>query len=313
VSYTGEMPSERSGELAWLLFRQDGVISRRQALRLLSEHRLRHLVASGRWRVVHRGVLLAHNGPVSDEQRQWIAVLAVGSSYLGGLSALQRFGLRGVRPRRIDVLLPASRRSIRPPAGVVTHRTRSLPRQDRRRVGGPLHTMPARSVVDAAQWAGSDDEARLIVAAAFQQRLVVNAEIDDVLVRMPVVRRRRLIQLTADDARGGSHALAELDLVELCRGGGLPLPSRQVVRTDRRGRRRYLDAFWEEWGLHVEIDGAHHMDVAQWWADMQRQNALWVAGERVLRFPAWLVRERPDEVIAQLRAALIAAGWRPQP
>jgi hypothetical protein len=304
------MPSGPAGELDWLLFRQNGVISRRQALRLLSEKRLRHLVASGRWRAAHRGVLLAHTGPITQDQRVWIAILAVGPSYLGGVAALRRFGLRGVRSRTIDVLLPASRRTARPPAGVVVHRTRALPRQDRR-PGNPPHTMPARSVVDAAQWAGSDDEARLIVAAAFQQRLVAGTDVDEVLARMPVARRRRLILHTAHDAVGGSHALGELDLLTLCRKAGLPLPSRQVVRTDRRGRRRYLDAYWEQWRLHVEIDGAHHMEVGQWWDDMQRQNALWVAGDRVLRFPAWLLRERPDEVIAQLRAAFIAAGWRP--
>ena len=53
------------------------------------------------------------------------------------------------------------------------------------------------------------------------------------------------------------------------------------------------------------------MDVRQWWADMKRQNDLWVPGDRVLRFPSWAVRHRPDEVAAQVRAALLAAGWRP--
>ena len=82
---------------------------------------------------------------------------------------------------------------------------------------------------------------------------------------------------------------------------------------DRLGRfpGRYLDALFDEWQVHVEIDGAQHMDVRQWWADMKRQNDLWVPGGRVLRFPSWAVRHRPDEVAAQVRAALIAAGWRP--
>jgi hypothetical protein len=53
------------------------------------------------------------------------------------------------------------------------------------------------------------------------------------------------------------------------------------------------------------------MDAEQWWLDLRRQNDLWVSGDRILRFPAWVVRSRPDEVIAQLRAALLAAGWRP--
>jgi very-short-patch-repair endonuclease len=72
------------------------------------------------------------------------------------------------------------------------------------------------------------------------------------------------------------------------------------------------DAYWRRWRLHVEIDGAHHMDVRSWAADMRRQNEVWIAGDRILRFPAWLVRQRPAEVASQVRAALEAAGWRPQ-
>jgi very-short-patch-repair endonuclease len=59
----------------------------------------------------------------------------------------------------------------------------------------------------------------------------------------------------------------------------------------------------------VEIDGSWHTDADAWWADMRRQNELWIAGDRVLRFPAWLVRQRPARVAAQVRAALMAAGW----
>jgi very-short-patch-repair endonuclease len=81
---------------------------------------------------------------------------------------------------------------------------------------------------------------------------------------------------------------------------------------DADGRRRYRDAHFEEWGVHVEIDGGQHTEVAAWWADMRRQNAMAVAGDRVLRFPAWAIRNKPDEVITAVRTALIAAGWRPR-
>ncbi|MEV6709076.1 DUF559 domain-containing protein [Micromonospora wenchangensis] len=85
----------------------------------------------------------------------------------------------------------------------------------------------------------------------------------------------------------------------------------QERRRDADGRTRYLDAYWRRWGLHVEVDGAHHMDVRHWAADLRRQNGVWISGDRILRFTAFDVRHRPDEVAAQLRAALTAAGWRP--
>jgi very-short-patch-repair endonuclease len=81
------------------------------------------------------------------------------------------------------------------------------------------------------------------------------------------------------------------------------------MRTDRAGTRRFLDAYFEAYRVHVEIDGAQHRDARNWAADMKRQNDLWIAGERVLRFPAYLIRTNPDEVATQLRAALLAAGW----
>ncbi len=169
--------------------------------------------------------------------------------------------------------------------------------------------MPARSVVDAAGWARTDEEAQAFVAAAFQQRLVGGDDLHRVLDRMPRARRRRLILRTADDAAGGAHSLAELDFLSLVRRGGLPEPTRQKVRYDAAGRRRYLDVYFDRWRLHVEIDGGQHLDPRTAWTDMRRQNDLWIEGDRILRFPAWVVRNAPDEVLAQLRAALTAAGW----
>jgi very-short-patch-repair endonuclease len=82
------------------------------------------------------------------------------------------------------------------------------------------------------------------------------------------------------------------------------------VRRDADGRVRYLDAYFDDWAIVVEVDGAHHMEVQQWWHDMQRHNALSVGGEVLLRFPAFLVRDCPAEVAAVLRDALLKAGWR---
>jgi very-short-patch-repair endonuclease len=46
------------------------------------------------------------------------------------------------------------------------------------------------------------------------------------------------------------------------------------------------------------------MDVEAWWADMRRDNDLTVSGYRVLRFPAFAVRDHPDVVAAQIADAL---------
>jgi very-short-patch-repair endonuclease len=109
----------------------------------------------------------------------------------------------------------------------------------------------------------------------------------------------------------GAHAISELWLVDICRKYQLPLPDQQVRRTGPDGRARYLDAHWRRWRLHVEADGGWHLEVRTWWADMRRQNELWLEGERVLRFPGWVLHHEQAEVARQLRAALLAGGWRP--
>lgn len=305
-----------SGDGNWdrLLNRQQGVFSRAQALSFVTEKALRGRVASGRWQRPHRGVFVMHNGPLTTQQRFWMASLAAGNgtpALLGGVSALMAEGFEHFTPAYIDILLPAGRRDHDPPCGVRIHRTSHLPSGDIDPYQHPPRTRGPRSVVDAAQWARTDHEARTIIAMSFQQRLVHGDQVHEVLDRIRVVKRRRLIERTAADARDGSQTVTELDLVGLCRAANLPVPSRQLVRTDRVGRKRYLDAYFDEWRIWVEIDGAHHMAPAHWWGDMQRHNALSIGGEVLLRFPAWVVRERPAEVVATIRAALIAAGWRP--
>ncbi len=307
-----DLPPDDADDLTWLLFRQHHVLTRRQALTHLSADALRHRLRTGRWRPLYRGVLLAHPGPVTLAQRQWAAVLSAaagGRAYLAGLSALAAAGLRTVNSPVIHVLLPGERRDRRAPPGVRVHRTRHLHADDLRMGGAPPATMPARSVVDAVCWAESADQARLILAATFQQRLVDAADVALVLHRLPKLRRRPLILRTLADVDAGSHSLAELDLVRLCRQAGLPTPSRQVLRVDSDGTNRYLDILFEEFDVHVEVDGSHHVDARQWWLDLRRQNALATHGMRILRFPAFMIREQPDVVVAQIRTTLRAAGW----
>jgi hypothetical protein len=310
------LPSDDASRLTHLLFRQHNVISRRQALRVLSPDAIRHRVLSKRWTVVHRGVYLVGSSvaTVGEEERRWIASLSSGAGRpapLGGVSALTVLGLRGFGESDVHVVLPEKMRHRNPPTFAVVHRSNDLTRALVHWNALPPAVRVPRSVVDPARWAAHDDRARAIVAAAFQQRLVTGDDVEAALAALPKVRRRAVIREAIADARGGGQSLPEAQFLRLCRAGGLPRPTCQVRQVGTSGSHRYLDALFDEWQIHVEIDGAQHMDVRQWWADMKRQNDLWIPGNRVLRFPSWAVRHRPDDVAAQVRAALMAAGWRP--
>jgi very-short-patch-repair endonuclease len=304
---------DEAGELTRLLWWQHGAVSREDAVRHLTRHAVDHRVASGLWQRPHVAVYVAHNGPLTREQKLWVAVLGVGSgAVLAGSTATERCGLRGFPGNRIHVLIPAGCRDRHSPTSVVVHRSTVLPATDINDRARPPHTTTARSLVDAASWADTDAQARAIIAAGFQQRLVAADDIHLVLKRMPRARRRALIAEAATDALGGAQSLPEAEFVRLLRRAHLPVPRLQVRRRDNGGHTRYLDGYYDEWRLHIEIDGGQHMDVRAYWADMRRQNALWVAGDRILRFPSWAIRREPEAVVTQVAAALRAAGWRPQ-
>ncbi|BBH67200.1 hypothetical protein ACTI_38850 [Actinoplanes sp. OR16] len=165
-------------------------------------------------------------------------------------------------------------------------------------------------MIDAAQWAFSDTEAISLVASVFQQRLVTVEQAAAILRDGRWRRRRKVIEGAVVDAAGGSESAYEIEFLRLCRRAGLPEPSRQAVRRDRDGRHRYRDVFFERWRVQVEIDGSQHMEVRGWYADMRAGNEIAISGVRLLRFPGWAVRYRPEEVVADVRAALRAGGWR---
>jgi len=243
-------------------------------------------------------------------QTLWVATFWAGpGAALAGLTASRLQGLKGFERKAdaVHVLVPTVHtvRPARPGFPLVVHYTRHLEPADVHPGRRPPQTRLARSVVNAASWMGTDRGAQAVLAAAVQQRLVRTTDLAAVLDRSERAYRRKLMITTLADIAGGSHALSELDFTRLViRQFGLPEPERQVPRRDSTGRRRWLDAVWEETRLLVEIDGAAHLDVLTYWDDMNRSNDL-TKDYRILRFPAWVVRYQPEYVAAKIRQALL--------
>jgi hypothetical protein len=260
--------------------------------------------------------VVTHSGPLTDEEVLWAAVLAAGrEAVLAGLTAARLDGLTGFGDRRIHVLVPEERRVRNPKLGMTVHRSPLLGPADVHPLRLPPRTRLARSLIDAAAWAGTDNRARAVLAAGVQQRLVRTPDLLATAERRHNLRRRALIAATLADIAGGAQALSELDFYRLTRRYRLPEPDRQVIRCDVEGRRRWLDAIWRQAKLVAEVDGLWHMDPLAWWADMRRDNDLTITGHRVLRFPAFAVRDYPAVVAGQIAAALglgcAAAAGRP--
>jgi len=269
------------------------VWTHRGAVEHFSASKVRWMLDRGHWQRPFRGVIVTHSGPLSDEQHLTALLFAHGPlAVLGGATAAALDGLVGYPATSAHILIPAQR-SRQPVPGAVVHRSQFLGDQDVHPLRTPRRTRLARSIVDAAAWAPTDWQARSILAAGVQQRLVRPDDLLQVVERLTHLNRRPLIRATVRDVTGGSHSGYELDFLQMCRRFHLPMPSRQIVRRDAAGRARYFDAEFDPYDLVVEVDGSQHMEVSSWWKDMMSQNEVHVGGKTLLRYPGFVIRDEP--------------------
>lgn len=288
---------------------QSGVLTVNQALRHLTRGQLRWLLDSERWARVSPRVLVSHSGPLDVAQRRWAGLLHAGrTAVLAASTAAEVDGLVGYACAEVHVLVPVGHR-VTPQPGLVVRHSRCLTSADVHPLRLPPRTRIARSLVDMASSAGSDERAAAILAAGVQQRLTRVVDLESVVRRLTRVPRRAVLRRTMSDLDGGAHSLPELEFTRLLRRHRLPTPTMQAVRRDSRGRRRWLDAFWPDYAVAVEIDGTAHTEVRQWWADMDRQNEITLSGPLVLRFPAVAVFASGNTVADHVRRGLLLGGW----
>ncbi|MGF7236053.1 MAG: hypothetical protein ACQSGP_13995 [Frankia sp.] len=296
------------GSVHDLARRQHDVLARPQLHALgVSRDHIRSEARARRWRLAGRHAVIFHRGPPTPPQRMWVALLNAGPySALCGLTAAALDGLVGFPSVEIHVITPRGT-GARPSPGVVIHQSRRFqPATDPHPSRLPPRTRLPRSLIDAATWSTEPVFACALLAAAVQQRLTTAALLSAELAARRAARHRRLLVAALGDIEGGAQSFAEINATRLCRRAGLPGPTRQVVRTDPHGRRRYLDLFWDPPGLCVEIDGSFHMREQDWRLDMDRHNELVVDGAVMLRFPTLTVRLHPDRFLDQIGRALAA-------
>ncbi len=175
------------------------------------------------------------------------------------------------------------------------------------RDGFPV-TSPARTCFDLAARLPLV-EAVAAVDMAMHARVITIDRFRDYVVAHQgiagVVKAREILEHLEPTSESPMESRLRMLLVQ----GGLRRPEAQVSLTDRRGAFvARVDLFYTEARLAIEYDGGQHRD--QLTDDNRRQNRLHDIGVTVLRYTAPDLKERPDQVLMQVRRALADRPFR---
>ncbi len=276
------------------------VLTTGQAIERFGRAALRRHLRSGAWRQPTRGVVVTHNGALSTDEIELVALASSPSATaLAGLTAARHWGFKGFEADRVTLVLPAGAR--KPPGDLEFHWSTRLGAEDVP-PRTPRRTSLERSIIDAASWSPHPDRARILVISAFQQGRTSVRRMREALSRRGPCRHRALIKESILDAVGGIQSLPERDFDEIRAAAGLLAPTRQEPVKGPNGR-YYLDVWLAQFNLAIEIHGIPHLAVEQWSDDLHRSNELVIGGRRVLAFSSYAVRHHRATVIDQLLRA----------
>ncbi|GAB7002850.1 hypothetical protein JCM18899A_03210 [Nocardioides sp. AN3] len=286
---------------------QAGLLTRAQlAAAGVDRWAVAHRVATERWQVLTGTVVSTTTGPLSREQSSWLGVLQAGpGAILGGLTAAEAAGLQNWQRDTITVLVPYANDVPAPRPGYTFVRSRRALNEMRQPDSSPPRCRLEPAILLFAATDRSKRTAQGVLAAAVQQRLTSAAALLKWIEDLKPLRKAPLMRQALHDMAGGAQSLAEIDVTRMCRAHRLHPPARQVRRRDATGRTRYTDCEWRLPGgrtLVLEVDGAFHMDAAQWEDDIARQRALTSPDRLIIHCTAREIRDEPERVARDLRS-----------
>ena len=246
------------------------------------------------------GVFLARGAPTTYRSSLWIAVLRSGG-VLGFGTAAHLWQMID-RPQQVDVIVPPTRRSY--PA--LHERIHRIPLPD-----GAITTIDGLPVT-VRPWSLLDYAGRLPVADAvrivdrgLQRGWLTLSDIGRRLSENPGRTGNTVLRRVLTVSRDGAAAESERRLHALLRSAGIEGWRANHVVEVGGAIIAVLDVAFPHVRLALEVDGvAFHSDVDRFVNDRRRQNELVGLGWTVLRFTWWDISDRPEYVIATVRAHL---------
>lgn len=290
--------------------RQDGVVSRRQALESgLGDADLRRLLRRRELAVVHPGVYVDHTGPLTVRQRAWAAVLHAEPAALYGAWALH---LPGEPPPPGDVQVAVDEmRRPRPLPGVQVRRMVNLTPQVL------WNTSPPRQRTEEALLSVAHDAPDAITAIAtladaVQSRRTTPDRLARALDRRSRIARRPLLKGVVKDLTEGTGSVLEHGyLTGVERAHRLPKGRRQA---SLRGLRGQNDVRYEVASVLVELDGLQfHSPTRDRYRDLERDIAATLAGHVTVRLGWGQIFGSPCRTAARLGVLMVERGWQGAP
>ena len=285
--------------MAWVAERQAGTISAAQ-LQIcgITRSGIRHRLAHGRLHLLYRAVFLVGHAAAPDAARQYGAILAYPPDVLLALaSAGASWGMCDDDPSGTVHVTGLVNHG--PTPGICFHRTRLLPRADRRSKNGLPLTSPARTLIDLAATMTERELERALDEALIRRLLRerdLRAALDRSRGRAGVGRLRALIGDGLDN--GATRSEAERAFRRIVRAAELPSP-----QYNEPVGRYVIDALWREERLAVELDSYRfHGSRIPFEADRARDADL--TGYTVRRFTWRRLSRNPEAVAATVAREL---------
>ncbi len=293
-------------QVADLLRAQDGVVARAQLLaRGAVAHDVKRLLRRRELASAWPGILVAHTGPLTPRQRQWVAVLSAWPAALTGVSALP--GLHH-GPTRLVV---GPGRQPRLPPGTRVRRSDHLDAEVQWHRAPPRVSIEHALIDAASERIGATDVpgAFAVLAEGVSARRTTVDRVLRALDDRPRVAGRRLIRDMLGDLAVGACSVLEREYLRAVeRAHGLPRAERQHASL-ATGRLTLKDVRYR--GLIVELDGRgfHLGERAD--EDAFRDLAeLAVTATSTIRLTYGLVFHRPCRTAFLLAEVLRGRGWR---
>jgi hypothetical protein len=252
-------------------------------------------------------VVLLHNGPPTPDQQLTAALLRAGpGAVVTGAEACRRHGLPA-RAREIHLLVPGTARGS---GTLVLERASPVPASTD--VGGFPVVSAARAVVDACRFMRSQDEATALIAAAIQRGRCTPA---DLRAEARANRYGTKLVRTVLRELGRAESVAERDARRVSRKIRLTTPHWNATIADADGVViGRPDAWYDAVGLAWEIDSrAFHYGPRDYERTLARNCRYAAAGILVVQTLPTRLRDDPDAVARELKAAHKAAAARPRP